>query len=94
MQDDILGAIERGQHDSSGVFRPAQLTPQQRSQLKTWRSIVQSRARELDVDPALLASRRQLEQLLQALEEGQEPPERFQGWRRDVLTRDLLDNCG
>lgn len=92
LQNDILGAIRSGQNDRSAVFKPAQLTPRQRTQLKVWRSVVQSRAKALDVDPALLASRRQLEQLLHALEEGREPPERFLGWRREVLTRELLAN--
>jgi ribonuclease D len=54
------------------------------------RKRVQTRASELDADPALLASRRELERLLRAIRAGEAPPERFLGWRKTVITDDLL----
>jgi ribonuclease D len=55
------------------------------------RSIVQSRSAELGVDPALLASRRELEKLIRALATGSPVPERFLGWRKEVFTDQLLE---
>ncbi|MCU0990063.1 MAG: hypothetical protein MUE63_10905, partial [Xanthomonadales bacterium] len=52
---------------------------------------VQERATALDVDPALLASRRELEKLLRATLAGEPPPERFLGWRKAVITDELLE---
>jgi ribonuclease D len=54
------------------------------------RNRVQERAKALDVDPALLASRRELEKLLRATLAGEPPPERFLGWRKAVITDELL----
>jgi ribonuclease D len=58
------------------------------------RSAVQARAKSLDVDPALLASRRELERLLRAVDAGDPLPERFLGWRKDVITDELLKIIG
>jgi len=44
----------------------------------------------LDIDPALLASRRELERLIRAVSQQQPLPERFLGWRQQIITRDLL----
>ena len=61
----------------------------QRRILKKLRRIVQAKSSELGVDPALLASRRELERLIRAQARG-ELPRRFAGWRRPVITEDLL----
>ena len=54
------------------------------------RKRVGERARELGIDPALLASRRELERLLRSVADGGEIPERFLGWRRAVVGDELL----
>ena len=58
------------------------------------RHAVQQRARALDVDPALLASRRELEKLVRAGAAQSPIPERFLGWRRAIITDELLAIMG
>jgi ribonuclease D len=65
------------------------LQPEHRKLMAGMRKLVQTRATELSVDPALLASRRELEILI--LSPAGEPlPDRFLGWRNNVITTDLL----
>ncbi len=65
------------------------LQPEHRKLMAGMRKLVQTRATELSVDPALLASRRELEILI--LSPAGEPlPERFLGWRNNIITTDLL----
>lgn len=58
----------------------------QKRQLEKLRSIVKARSAGLGVEPALLASRRELEILVQNHSEW---PERLQGWRREVVGDEL-----
>jgi ribonuclease D len=69
---------------------PPPLDKAQMRQLDSMKKRVQERARALDLDPALLASRRELEKLLRATLAGEPPPERFLGWRKAVITDELL----
>ncbi|KAA9130555.1 ribonuclease D [Marinihelvus fidelis] len=59
-------------------------TPKQRKRLAALRDAVANKARALDIEPALLASRKELEQLVY---EGTQPPlpGRLDGWRADCL---------
>ena len=68
-----------------------QLDHSHKNLMKTMRNFVSDKASELDVDAALLASRKQLENLVLMYEEVGEVPERFSGWRQDVITSDLLE---
>lgn len=69
---------------------PDSLGPEHRQLMADMRKLVQSKATELSVDPALLASRRELEGLILSSED--EPlSERFLGWRKHVITDDLLE---
>jgi ribonuclease D len=77
--------------DRTPVAWPEPLDNRQRKQLDAMRNIVSRRAKELSVDPALLASRRELERLWRAVTAGEPPPERFLGWRKAVITDDLLE---
>ncbi len=86
----ILKLIADAEQDRAPVERNSQLNDNQRSQLKDMRRVVQSRAAELGVEPALLASRKELEKLVRACAGGQPPPERFLGWRKDVITDELM----
>ncbi len=68
---------------------PDILQPGQRKLMSDMRDLVQKRAEELSVDPALLASRRELESLI-LLPEGGPLSERLLGWRKDIITTGLL----
>lgn len=71
-----------------------QLDSCQRRWLKAMRRKVTEIARNLGVDGALLASRKQLERLIvQHSNEGQ-IPERFTGWRQEIITGHLLKILG
>jgi ribonuclease D len=68
---------------------PDVLKPEHRKLMNDMRKLVQQKATELSVDPALLASRRELEYLILSPED--EPlPERFLGWRKDIITDELI----
>jgi len=67
-----------------------QLTRGQRKCLKAMRARVAATADSLAVDAALLASRKQLERLIFTFAQSGSVPERFSGWRKDVVTSDLL----
>ena len=69
---------------------PDMLKPEHRKLMKDMRKLVQDKATELSVDPALLASRRELEILI-LLAEGEPLPERFLGWRKDIITTGLIE---
>lgn len=73
---------------------PALLDKAQMRQIDNMKKRVQERAKELGLDPALLASRRELEKLLRATIAGEPPPERFLGWRKAVITDELLGLIG
>ncbi len=68
---------------------PDVLQPEHRKLMDSMRKLVQKRATELSVDPALLASRRELEGLILLAEDGP-IPERFLGWRKDIITDELI----
>jgi ribonuclease D len=68
---------------------PDILQPGQRKLMSDMRDLVQKQAEELSVDPALLASRRELESLI-LLPQGEPLAERLLGWRKDIITTGLL----
>jgi len=51
--------------------------------------LVRETATELSVEPALLASKRELESLILS-PDGEPLPERFMGWRKNIITDDLM----
>ena len=67
-----------------------ELSAKQRKWLKVMRTRVSEVASRLDVDAALLASRKQLERLIASYVTRGEIPERFNGWRFEIVTKDLL----
>ena len=87
--DFLLNLLKQARADRTEVRVPKPLDDRERRSLKSLRRIVQAKAAELGIDPALLASRRELENLLRA-QAREEIPERFAGWRRAVVTDDLL----
>jgi ribonuclease D len=65
------------------------LMPEHRKLISDMRRLVLERSTKLSVEPALLASRRELEGLI--LSPAGEPlPERFMGWRKEIITNDLV----
>jgi ribonuclease D len=90
----LLRIIASAARDPAPIQRSQPLDNAQRACLERMRGVVQARSKELDVDPALLASRRELERLLRAVTAGNPPPERFLGWRKPVITDELLAVIG
>jgi ribonuclease D len=91
---ELLDVIGRASADRTPIERVKPLNDAQHRLLKQMRRLVQQRAGELGVDPALLASRRELEKLIRA-QAGEGPvPERFLGWRREAITDELLAIMG
>ncbi|MFC1689166.1 ribonuclease D [Pseudomonadota bacterium] len=88
--DTLLSLVEEALADDTPVEKFAQLDEEQRAQLKQMRGVVTERSAKLGVDPALLASRRELEKLIRALEADAPIPERFLGWRKAVVTDELI----
>ena len=68
---------------------PATLKSEHRKLMKDMRKLVLRKATELNVDPALLASRRELESLV-LLPEDEALSDRFLGWRKNMITNDLI----
>jgi ribonuclease D len=86
----LLALIAAADNDRTPIHRPRPLDNGQRQTLNRMRKAVKARAEALGVDPALLASRRELERLLRASAAGKPPPERFLGWRREAITDELM----
>lgn len=90
----LLQLIQSAASDASPILQVPHLDNRQRRLVNSLRDRVQHRATELGVEPALLASRRELENLLHAVYEQRDIPDRFTGWRRDIVTDDLLGIIG
>ena len=89
-QDELLSLIADSQSAQVSVEKIEPLRKTQTMQIKAMRRVVSHKAQELAVDPALLASRKELEKLIRAAANGEQAPERFLGWRNSVITNDLL----
>jgi ribonuclease D len=89
-ENTLLQVIAESAADRSPVEKFEQLDGRQNLLLKHMRNVVQKRSTALGIDPALLASRRELEKLVRALAAGAAMPERFLGWRKEVITDQLV----
>jgi ribonuclease D len=89
-QDQLLRLIADSQSAKTVVEKIEQLSNSQQKRLKAMRRIVSECALQLGIDPALLASRKELEKLIRAVAKGQPMPERFLGWRKKIIIEDLL----
>ncbi len=75
--------------DSGNSLKPLEnLSNVQRKLLNRMRDRVHAKAAELQLDPAVLAPKRELEELIFNPDR---VPERLQGWRMDEITCDLVD---
>jgi len=90
-QDQLLQLIGEAQLQKFDLAMVEQLGNAQKRQVNSMRKLVRARAEELGVDPALLASKRELEKLIRAVTSNQAVPERFLGWRKQAITEDLLE---
>jgi ribonuclease D len=90
-QDVLLDIISRSRDSPETVEQILPLDRQQRRMINAMRDVVQREARRLQVDPAILASKKQLEALLRARQSGSAIPARLGGWREPVITAKLLD---
>ncbi len=89
-EEALLGLIADAGRDQAPVEKFEQLDGLQRQQINRMRNIVETRAKELGVEPALLASRRELEKLIRANKSDSPIPERFLGWRKEIITDALV----
>jgi len=85
----MAGIVSRVLDEGLKLTPPAALNPAQRRLLITMRATVLNKAKALAIDPALLASRRELETLLRNTPDAP-IPERFSGWRQAIITDELL----
>lgn len=85
----LVATVARVLDEGLKAKSPETLQPEHRKLMNDMRHLVQKKASELSVDPALLASRRELESLI-LLPEGEPLPERYLGWRKDIITNDLV----
>lgn len=85
----LIAQIDRVLQKGLTAPIPDTLRPEHRRLMGDMRKLVQSKATELSVDPALLASRRELEALILS-SENELLSERFLGWRKNIITDDLI----
>jgi len=85
----IITKVEKVLKEGLTVEPPKVLAPTQRKLLSDMRAVVREKSVQLSVEPALLASKRELEKLV--LWSPDEPlPEHFTGWRKEVITDALV----
>ena len=85
----LIGIIEKIIRQGGTAEPPVVLKPEHRKLMSDMRRLVLSVATKLAVDPALLASKRELESLILS-PEGEPLPERFLGWREELITNGLV----
>lgn len=86
----LITIIDRILEDGLTAAAPASLQPEHKKLMGDMRSWVQQKATEQSIEPALLASKRELEGFI--LTPQDEPvPERFLGWRNEVITHRLVE---
>ena len=90
-QQALLGMIGRKMDVNLPIEQEPPLNNQQRRKIEAMRQVVQHEAKLLEVDPALLASRKQLEAFLRVFDSDRPVPERLKGWREDIITSKLMD---
>ena len=98
-QREILNVIKTSSGRSDPIEQLQPLDGGQRDLLNKMRKLVQNEAETLNLDPAVLASRKQLESLILALCSGAPLPQRMTGWRKPVISQKLQElaaasDCG
>ena len=85
----LIATIDQVLQEGLTAETPETLQKEHRKLMADMRKRVQETATELSVEPALLASKRELEILILS-PEGEPLPERFLGWRKNIITNDLV----
>ena len=86
---ELIDIIDRVSQEDLKAEPIEALGPEHRKLMSNMQRLVLEKATKLSLEPALLASRRELERLI--LSPAGEPlPERFMGWRKDIITNDLM----
>jgi ribonuclease D len=85
----IISMVRQVLQSESSLDALPTLDTAQRKLMAGMRGVVSDKAEELSVEPALLASKRELESLIFTAE-GDELPERFLGWRKSIITDELV----
>jgi ribonuclease D len=85
----VISTIDQIIQQGMSAEAPEMLQPKHRNLMASMRQLVLDKAAELSVEPALLASKRELEGLILS-PQGEPLPERFLGWRNDVITTGLM----
>jgi len=88
--EELVALIEKAESSNHHVEKVEELDKAQKSRLDRMRQCVRTVAGNLEIDPALLASKKELEKLVRSLAAGEAVPERFMGWRKQVITDQLL----
>ena len=87
--ENLIASIDQVLEEGITAQAPDMLQPEHRKLMSDMRRLVLGKATELAVDPALLASKRELESLILS-PLGEPLPERFLGWRKDITTDELI----
>ncbi len=87
----VLELVAQNRQANGPIEQVEALDTRQKKLLDAMRNAVAKKAKELNIDPALLASRKLLEALLREYETHGTVPERFSGWRQSIITDQLLD---
>ena len=90
----ILEAISETSASNGPIEQALPLNKAQAKRLNDMRELIQKEAKVLQLDPALLASRKHLEALIRAVDSRQEIPKRLRGWREPIITQKLLNLAG
>ena len=85
----VLNIIRECLDQGCTARAPKTLMPEHRKLMSYMRRLVLERSTKLNLEPALLASRRELEGLILS-PAGEHVPGRFLGWREDIITDDLI----
>jgi ribonuclease D len=88
--EELLTLIAGAESSERDIEKIEELDKSQKTRLDRMRECVRKVAEELAIDPALLASKKELEKLVRALAADEPVPERFMGWRKGVITDQLL----
>lgn len=86
---EVVNIVNQVLEQEISAEAPPMLLPSHRPMMKEMRKLVISKATELNIEPALLASKRDMESLILSPADDP-PPERFLGWRYDIITKDLM----
>ncbi len=87
---ELLSVCQQVGQAGNGHELSKPLADVERRMLRSMRQVCTRLSDEWGIDPALLASKKELENLLRCLDAGDNPPARFTGWRYEILTRELL----